>query len=219
MAIDLESLPAALTTSLLSDALDAHGHMGQAMRPFVRPLADDVRIKGRARTGLYAPVHHVPAGDNPYAIEMALIDDLRPGEVAILACDGPTDRIGPWGELLSTAARARGAVGCITDGLVRDVRQIREMRFPVFAGGIGPVDSKGRGQMMAMDVPVRCAGVLVHPGDIVVADVDGVVAVPQFVEDAVFATALAKLTAEDRTREELAAGAKLADVFAKYGVL
>ena len=68
------------------------------------------------------PVYAPPApGENPYEVEIALVDDLKPGDVAVLACDGPTERIAPWGELLSTASVARGAAGCITDGLVRDV--------------------------------------------------------------------------------------------------
>ena len=71
----------------------------------------------------------------------------------------------PWGELLTTAAKARDAAGCVTDGLVRDVRLIREMRFPVFSGGIGPLDSKGRGVVMAIGVPVECGGVPTRPGD------------------------------------------------------
>ena len=219
MTTDLALVAAKLTTSILSDVLDGLGATAQAMRPFVRPLHDDFVVVGRARTGLYMPVYHVVEGENPYAIEMALVDDLKPGDVAVFACDGPTDRIGPWGELLSTAARARGAVGCVTDGLVRDVRQIRTMGFPVFAGGIGPLDSKGRGQMMAMDVPVVCAGVRVEPGDLVMADLDGVIVVPQALEAETVAAALAKAEAEDRTREELAAGAKLTDVFARHGVL
>ncbi len=219
MTTDLAQVAAKLTTSILSDVLDDLGAMEQAMRPFVRPLDDTSVIVGRARTGLYMPVYHVAEGENPYAVEMALVDDLKPGDVAVFACNGPTDRIGPWGELLSTAARARGAAGCVTDGLVRDVRQIREMRFPVFAGGIGPLDSKGRGHMMAMDVPVVCAGVRVEPGDLVMADADGVIVVPQALEEAAVAAALAKAAAEDRTREELAAGAKLTDVFARHGVL
>ncbi|TVQ41655.1 MAG: RraA family protein [Geminicoccaceae bacterium] len=219
MAVDIALLRAKLTTSILSDTLDALGAMEQAMRPFVRPLDDGFVIVGRARTGLYMPVYHVTEGENPYAVEMALVDDLKPGDVAVFACDGPSERIGPWGELLSTAARARGAVGCVTDGLVRDVRQIRQMGFPVFAGGIGPLDSKGRGMMMAMDVPVVCAGVRVEPGDLVMADVDGVVVVPRALEAQVIQAALAKAEAEDRTRDELAAGAKLTDVFARHGVL
>jgi regulator of RNase E activity RraA len=66
------------------------------------------------------------------------------------------DRIAPWGELLSTAAAADTASGCVTDGLVRDVRTIRAIGFPVFHGGIGPLDSKGRGKMVERDVPVLC---------------------------------------------------------------
>jgi hypothetical protein len=77
----------------------------------------------------------VAEGENPYEVEIALVDDLKPGDVAVFACGGPTDRIAPWGELLSTAASYRGSVGCVTDGLVRDVRQIRTMNFPVFHGG------------------------------------------------------------------------------------
>lgn len=219
MATDLAAIATSLYSSVLSDTLDAHGLMNQAMRPFVRPLDDASVLVGRARTGLYMPVYQVADGENPYEIEMALIDDLHPGDVAVFACDGPTERIAPWGELLSTAARYRGAVGCVTDGLVRDIRQIRAMGFPVFAGGIGPLDSRGRGKMVAMDVPVECAGVRIAPGDLVFADVDGVVVIPQAVEETVIADALAKVEGEDRTREELAQGAKLAEVYAKYGVL
>ncbi len=132
---------------------------------------------------------------------------------------GGSRRIAPWGELLTTASRARGAAGCVTDGFVRDIRQIRALRFPVFHGGIAPLDSKGRGMVAEIDVPIACAGVAVAPGDLVVGDADGVIVVPRAVEAEAVRRAFAKVTSEDRTREELAAGAKLADVFAKYKVL
>lgn len=208
-----------LYAAVLSDVLDGMGYRDRAMRPFVRPLDEASLLFGRARTGLYAPVYSVREGENPYDVEIALVDDLKPGEVAVFACDGPTDRIAPWGELLSTAARARGAAGCVTDGLVRDIRAIRTMGFPVFHGGIGPLDSKGRGKMMDADVPVACGGVLVNPGDYVFGDADGVVVIPAFAADEAFTTALAKIAAENATRDELAAGAKLADVFRRHGVL
>jgi regulator of RNase E activity RraA len=185
----------------------------------VRPLDEASLLFGRARTGLYMPVYSVREGENPYDVEIALVDDLKPGEVAVFACGGPTERIAPWGELLSTAARARGAAGCVTDGLVRDIRAIRAMEFPVFHGGIGPLDSKGRGKMMEADVPVACGGVLVNPGDYVFGDADGVVIIPAGVAEEVFTTALAKVDAETTTRDELAAGATLADVFRRHGVL
>ena len=219
MSLDLQALRL-LNAAVLSDTLDGLGLMQQAMRPFMRPLDDTLQLVGRARTGLYMPVYAPPApGENPYEVEIALVDDLKPGEVAVLACDGPTDRIAPWGELLSTASRARGAAGCVTDGLVRDVKFIREMRFPVFCGGIGPLDTKGRARMVERDVPVQCAGVLVHPGDLVFGDVDGVVVVPRRVEDEVVRRALEKVMGENQSRAALQRGEKLADVFGRLGIL
>jgi regulator of RNase E activity RraA len=219
MAIDMTKLKDALYSAVLSDILDDFGLMDQAMRPFVRPLDEQVPLFGRARTGNYMNTFSVPEGDNPYEIEIALIDDLKPGDVAVLGCDGPTIRIAPWGELLSTAARCRGAVGCVTDGLVRDIRAIRKMGFPVFHGGIGPLDSKGRGKMMAMDVPVRCGGVLVHPGDLVFGDADGVVVIPIDIAEEVIKAATLKISGENNTRAELEQGRLLIDVYKKYGVL
>ena len=128
-------------------------------------------------------------------------------------------RLAPGGEPLPTARRARGAAGAVMDGLTRDVRVIRDMRFPVFAGGIGPLDSKGRGKVMAIDVPVEVAGVRVAPGDLVFGDADGVVVVPRAVEDAVVAAALAKVRGENETREALGRGEKLADAFSRHGIL
>ena len=158
-------------------------------------------------------------GENPYEVEIALVDDLKADEVIVLACNGPSDRIAPWGELLSTAAEARGAAGCITDGLVRDVRQIREMGFPVFHGGIGPLDTKGRARMVERDVPVECAGVAIDPGDIVFGDIDGVVVVPQAHEAAVIDKARAKVLGENNTRDALRKGESLAVVFRRFGIL
>ena len=120
---------------------------------------------------------------------------------------------------LSTACVARGAAGCITDGLVRDIRAIRKLGFPVFHGGIGPLDSKGRGKVMAIDVPIACGGVQVAPGDLVFGDADGVICVPQAIERTAIVTALEKVEGEERTREALARGEKLGAVFARYGIL
>jgi regulator of RNase E activity RraA len=208
-----------LNAAVLSDTLDSLQLMQQAMKPFMRPLDDTLRLVGRARTGLYMPVYAQREGENPYEVEIALVDDLKPGDVIVLACDGPTDRIAPWGELLSTASVARGAAGCVTDGLVRDVKQIREMRFPVFCGGIGPLDTKGRARMVERDVPVQCAGVTVRPGDLVFGDVDGLVVIPLEVEQEVVARALDKVSGENQSRDALRQGEKLADVFRRLGIL
>ena len=209
-----------LNAAVLSDTLDSLGLMQQAMKPFMRPLDDARQLIGRARTGVYMPVYAPPApGENPYEVEIALVDDLAPGDVVVLSCAGPTERIAPWGELLSTASVARGAAGCVTDGLVRDVKQIREMRFAVFCGGIGPLDTKGRARMVERDVPVMCAGVTVRRGDLVFGDVDGVVVIPQAVEQEVVRLALEKVAGENQSREALQQGEKLADVFRRLGIL
>ncbi len=139
--------------------------------------------------------------------------------MAVFACGGPTDRIAPWGELLTTAAQVRGATGCLTDGLIRDIKPIREMGFPVFHGGIGPLDSKGRGKMMEMDCRVVCGGVEVTAGDWVFGDADGVVVIPQQAAEETFAKALEKVQAENRTRDELRAGRSLREVFDQFGIL
>jgi regulator of RNase E activity RraA len=216
---DFANLREVLYTSVLSDVLDDHSYTCQAMRSFIRPLDETKVLFGQARTGLYAVVYDAPEGENPYDIEIALVDDLKPNDVSVFACNGPTDRIAPWGELLTTASMARGAVGCITDGLVRDVRQIRELGFPVFHGGIGPLDSKGRGKMIARDIPIKCAGVAVNSGDFIFGDVDGVVVIPRGIATQIIKAALIKIESENKTRDELKRGFLLAEVYEKYGVL
>lgn len=214
----LTTIAKTLYTAVLSDVLDELGYPDQAMPSSIRPLDDNLTMVGRARTGVYREVYTVVAGENPYELEIALVDDLKPHEVAVFGCGG-SRRIAPWGELLTTAARARGASGCLTDGFVRDIRAIRRLGFPVFHGGIAPLDSKGRGKVAEIDVPIRCAGVRVSPGDLVVGDGDGVVVVPRAIEAAALEKAFAKVQGEDATRAELERGTPLAEVFARHRIL
>lgn len=216
---DLARAKDKLYTPVLSDVLDSLGHPHQAMTPNIRPLDETLTLIGRARTGAYMAVADAgPEGENPYELEIKLIDDIKPGEIPVLGCAGNLT-IAPWGELLTTATRMRGGAGCVTDGLTRDVRFIREMKFPVFAGGIGPLDSRGRGKMLEIDRPMQCGGVKVRSGDIVFGDVDGVVVIPREIEDKVFEAAFRKVEGENRSRDELLQGRLLADVYAKYGIL
>ena len=216
---DYKRLSTELYSAVLSDVMDEFGMMNQAMKPFIRPVDDTLSVMGPARTGLFVDTYSVKEGENPYALEIALLDDLKPGEISVMACNGPTLRIAPWGELLTTASIARGAVGCVTDGLVRDLRHIRNLKFPVYHGGIGPLDSKGRARMVEMDTPVECAGVKVRPGDIVFGDIDGVVIIPQERAAEIIARATEKVQSENSTRDDLRRGMLFADVYKKYGVL
>ncbi|MBC9209545.1 RraA family protein [Roseomonas aerophila] len=207
-----------LFSAMLSDVLDGLGYTRQALPARIRPLDDSVRMAGRARTALYLEVFEAKEGENPYDLEIDLVDSLAPGEIPVFAC-GHSGRIAPWGELLSTAAQVRGSAGALMDGMVRDISAIREMRYPVFHGGIGPLDSKGRGKIVALDVPLECGGVRVCPGDFVFGDADGVVVVPRAAEAAVAERAEAKLRGEKETLAELRAGVPLRTVFEKYGIL
>lgn len=212
----LDWVAANLYTAVLSDACDAAGFRDRALRPDVRPLDDDCVLVGRAKTVVWAPMFHVP--DRPYDMEIAAVDSLRPGEVFVMAV-GRSERIVPWGELLSTATLARGGRGAVLDGLVRDAARIKAMGLPVFCTGRRPYDSCGRGVVVAYDVPVVIDGVTVEPGDLVVGDGDGVVVVPRAGEEEVLIRARAKVDGEDATRSALRSGRTLGDVFRELGVL
>ena len=205
-----------LYTAVVSDALDELGHREQAMAEHLRPVGANVKFAGWARTIACMDMYHVD-GD-PYGMEIEAIDSILPGEVVVVSTGG-SRRNAPWGELLSTAAVARGARGAVIDGLVRDVARIQQLGFPLFAAGIKPVDSRGRGRVVSFNVPVQCGGVLVSPGDLVFADLDGVIAIPASLVDEVVRLATDKVSRETHSREELQKGAYLRTVYDKYGVL
>lgn len=205
-----------LYTAVVADCLDELGYRNQAMREYMRPLAREFRFAGWARTIAYADAYHI--AEDPYAKEIEAIDSILPEEVVVIST-GQSKRNAPWGELLSTAARARGARGAVVDGLVRDVEKIRELGFPVFAAGIKPVDSKGRGIVVDCNVPVECGEALVRPGDMVFADYDGVVVVPAAVLEEAVRLATIKVSKENSSRADLMQGLYLRDVYRKYGVL
>ena len=215
---DIAEIKEKLFTSVLSDCLDQCGRTGQALPSFVRPLDEASIMVGRARTAAFMEVYHAPPGENPYELEIALIDSLQSGEIPVFACSNRA-RIAPWGELLTTAARVRGAAGALMDGCVRDIKAIRAAGFPVFHGGIAPLDSRGRGKIMALDVPIECGGVPVSPGDLVFGDADGAVVIPQAVEEEVLRLAFEKVAGERNTLRDLERGDPLATVFARYGIL
>jgi 4-hydroxy-4-methyl-2-oxoglutarate aldolase len=212
----LEQIERTLYTAVVADALDQLGFREQAMREYLRPVFPCNPFAGWARTISCMDVYHVPP--DPYALEIEAMDSIRPAEVVVVST-GQSKRNAPWGELLSTAARARGARGAVIDGLVRDVKKIEALNFPVVAAGIKPVDSQGRGLVMAYNQPAECGEVLVHPGDLVFADHDGVVVIPARAIDETVRLATDKVTRENHTREELMQGSYLRDVYAKYGVL
>jgi 4-hydroxy-4-methyl-2-oxoglutarate aldolase len=200
------------------DALDGLGFRDQAMHQRLRPLDPGACvIAGRARTFRWMEADYV-VEDDPYGLEIEAMDSLRPGDVVVHSTDHAGTNA-PWGELMSTVAKTRGAVGCICDSQIRDCLKIMALGFPVFHRGIRPVDSMGRARLMAYDVPVRCGEVPVRPGDLVFADFDGVVVVPPEVEEEALRRAAEKVGKESASRAELREGKTLREVYDRYGVL
>lgn len=205
-----------LYSAVLADVLDSLGQRRSALPADLRPLRPEWRLFGRAATLSVLPVAVEP--QQPYAVELECIDALRPGDVLVATTHG--DRGSAlWGELLSTAARAHGAVGVVLDGMTRDAAKILAMDFPVFAAGFCPLDSKGRLDGISHGHPIRIGDGVVRPGDWVFGDIDGVVVVPAELAETVFARALEKVQGENRVRAELAKGRSVREVFAEYRIL
>lgn len=216
LEIRFERMKEKLYTGIICDVLDLLGYRNQAMNSNVRPLSNEYVLVGIAKTIHATDVYYIH--DNSYDKEIAAIDSIQPGEV-VVASTNRSSRIGLWGELLSTASKMRGARGAIIDGLIRDTKKILELDFPVYCTGFKPVDSKGRGLVIDYDCSIEAGGVMVHPGDIVFADMDGVVVIPKDVFEVTVQQALARVESENKTRDELLAGKKLREVYDKYGVL
>jgi len=202
-------------TAVVADALDRLGFREQILDPAIRPLRSDVFVAGRAVPVVIDATTEIP--DEPYTGEMDALDSLGPGDVPLLSVD-PKSRAAVWGELFSCAALGRGARGAIVDGFTRDARQISELGFPLFCRGFSPLDTLGRAQVRSFGVPAVVGGVRVEPGDYVIGDEDGIVAVPGAVIEDVLGIVREKASTELDARADLLAGAGVRDIWAKYGV-
>ncbi len=202
----------------LSDILDEMEYSECAVSPFsgIKPLYGQAVCAGRIRTALNAPLKI--GIDNPYKTAIELLDSLKPGEVAVCSSDKPLET-GIMGELSATSMRSHGGRGCIVDGYTRDARKIIRQQFPVFARGTSPIDTRNRAAMVDYDCPVVCGGRRVVSGQIVFADLDGIVFIPRDIEMEVIYEAAKRVKVETEIRGKLKAGALLSDMWEEYGVL
>lgn len=174
-----------------------------AMDSGIKPLDRNMRVVGTALTVACA------AGDN-LTIHKAVLE-AKPGDVLVVNCGGFVGG-GVFGELLATACAGRGIVGVVVDGSTRDTNDLIEMNFPTFSRGICP-DGTGKGTCGAIGAPVPCGGKMVHNGDLIVGDCDGVVVVPAEMAEEVVQKAKEKKAFEDDAKQKLEAGATTAELF------
>jgi 4-hydroxy-4-methyl-2-oxoglutarate aldolase len=213
--LDLSDVRLYCYTAVVADVCDRLGFRNQTAADGFRPVhrGEEVLV-GWARTARSVEVPGFP--HRPYGAEIDFIDSLALDEV-VVAQSPRTSAF--WGELFSAAAVGRGCRGAVIDGLVRDQSRVADLGFPVFARGSRPSDSLGRISIGAADELVLIGGVEVSPGDLVVADVDGVVFVPAAIAADVVRLAVEKARTESSARQLLIDGATLAQAWEKFGVL
>ena len=198
----------ALSAFGVSTVHEAMGRLG-LMRPYIRPAYPGAALCGTAVTVLLQP------GDN-WMLHVAA-EQVRPGDVVVAGCTTECED-GFFGELLATSLRAQGAAGLVIDGGCRDVAALQAMDFPVFSRAI---NSKGtvKATLGSVNIPVVCANALVNPGDVVIADVDGVVVVPAARAAEVAAAARKREENEEAKRVRFAAGELGLDIYNMRGPL
>lgn len=198
----------------VADAVDkVCGHRGY-MDSIIKPRINDKRICGPAATVLEAATDDFV----PPQHALDLIDEAGAGSVIVISIEGGVSEVAVWGGLMTAGAVANGHVGAVLDGGVRDLTEIRrDYDFPVYARAVSPGTTLGRYRTVASQVPVCVGGVMVHPGDIVVGDVDGVVVVPHAQAEAVLKMALEIDERELEQAKLIIAEKSLRTGLAKYG--
>jgi regulator of RNase E activity RraA len=204
-----------LYTPVIGDILDTLGCYHQFLPPAVQPIRESDRLAGRAMPALVGDCHGPQS--KPFGKLTEALDQIAPGEIYITS--GGEMRCAYWGEILTATARTRGGLGAIVNGYHRDTPMVLEQNWPVFSRGRFAQDSSVRMQVLDYRCPLEIEGTWVAPGDLLFADLDGVVVIPRKYEVEVIGKALDKARGEKLVRKEIEAGMSSTDAFRKYGIL
>jgi regulator of RNase E activity RraA len=216
----LDAIRRDLFTAVVGDVLDQMGYLHQFLPPYLQPLRDDMVLIGRAMTVQHRDLSDLSQEESqsPFGLMLEALDDIKPGEVYVATGSSPSYAL--IGEHMSTRAKRLGAVGAVIDGYSRDTRGILDMNFPLFSRGRYAQDQRPRGRVVAYRVPVTIGAVQITPGDIIFADLDGVLVVPQAVEEEAFRESFARVRKEHAVHEALEReGSSAAEAMEKFGIL
>jgi regulator of RNase E activity RraA len=205
-----------LYTGAVSDILDKNGCRDQVLPYYITPFTKADRVAGPAFTGQGYPCADTTHDDTQTRLRM--LDSITPGTVSVWSTGGSME-CAHWGEIMSTAARQRGCQGAVVDGGVRDVDFVNAMNYPVFARFKCSASSVGRWDIREYQVTIKIGRVVIHPGDFVFGDTDGVVIVPQALTLELLAAAEDVYRREGSMREELRRGVSVEEAYKKYGSL
>ena len=203
-----------LYTPVVGDILDAMGYNHQFLPPYIHPLQDGMKIAGRACTVLEHDVFEPQK--KPFGLLTEALDQLKENEVYV-ATGAHNSAL--WGELLTATARTRGAVGAVLDGYTRDTPQVLAQNFPVFARDRWAQDSSIRTNVVDFRCTIEIGQVTIHDGDLVFADIDGVLIIPKEVAEEVIEKSLEKAAGEKLVRKAIEGGMSATEAFAKFGIL
>jgi regulator of RNase E activity RraA len=204
-----------LYTPVVGDILDDLGFTHQFLPQSIQPMRESMTLAGRAMPVLMIDVYGKQK--HPFGKLTEALDQLHPGEIYLAS--GGEMRCAYWGEILTATAKKRGAVGAVINGFHRDTPKVLEQDWPVFSRGRFAQDSGVRTQVVDYRCTIEVGGVRVEPGDLVFADLDGVVIVPRKAEAEAIQRALEKARGEKLVRKEIEAGMSSTDAFRKYGIL
>lgn len=213
-----------LFPALVGDVMDQMGYLHQFLPPELKPVDSKSIVFGKAMPVLEADVfaEQLKKSNNsyinkPFGIMFEALDSLQKDEVYI--CTGSSFSYALWGGLMSTRAMKLKSSGAIVNGFSRDTNEVLRLGFPVFSRGTYAQDQGPRGKVIDYRVSIEIAGVRINPGDILYGDLDGVVVIPQEIQDEVFDKALEKARGEKLVLEALQDGMSTVDAFDKFGIM